>query len=85
VVSYQAHSLELGAVSRAVVLGVVAEDGGAVEGAVVLGEVQPALEAVRALSSDTQPDDVGGTAAHRMVISSCDRCCEGGCSNRTKE
>ena len=34
------------------------EDSGPVEGAVVLGEVQPALEAVRALAADAKPDDV---------------------------
>lgn len=36
----------------AVLLGVVAEHGGAVEGAVVLWKVQPALEAVGALPAD---------------------------------
>ena len=49
---HHAHSLELNAICRAVVLGVVTEDSGAVKGAVILREVQPALEAVRALSSD---------------------------------
>lgn len=45
-----------------VVGGVVGEDGGTVEGAVVLGEVQPALvaNALRALASDTDTDNVGG-------------------------
>lgn len=42
----------------------MAEDSCAVEGAVVFWEVQPALEAVRALPSDTQTNDVGGAAAH---------------------
>ena len=57
-VAYHADGLELGVVSGAVLLGVVAENSGTVEGAVILREVQPALEAVRALSSDTQPNDV---------------------------
>jgi hypothetical protein len=41
---------------------VVGEDGGAVEGAVVLGEVQPALvtDALGALTADTNTDNVGG-------------------------
>ena len=56
--AYHADSLELGVVSGTVLLGVVAEDSGTVEGAVILGEVQPALEAVRALPSNTQPNDV---------------------------
>ena len=51
--SYHAHSLELGTICRAVVLGVVAEDSRAVEGAVILREVEPALEAMRALSSNS--------------------------------
>lgn len=46
-------------VGRWAVLGrVVAEDGGAVEGAVVLGVVQPALGVVRAVAADAQADDV---------------------------
>jgi len=57
--AYHADSLELGVVSGTVLLGVVAEDSGTVEGTVILWEVQPALEAMRALSSDTQPNDVG--------------------------
>lgn len=57
--SYHAYSLELGVICGAVLLGVVAEDSGTVEGAVVLGEVQPALETVRALASHTQPNNVG--------------------------
>lgn len=45
-----------------VVWGVVGENGGAVEGAVVLGEVQPALvaNALGALATDTNTNDVGG-------------------------
>jgi hypothetical protein len=45
-----------------VVGGVVGEDGGAVEGAVVLREVQPALvtDAVRAGTTDTNTNNVGG-------------------------
>ena len=47
---------------RLVVGGVVGEDGGAVEGAVVLGEVEPALvaDAFGALAADADADDVGG-------------------------
>lgn len=47
---------------RLVVGGVVGEDGGAVEGAVVLGEVEPAFvaDAFRALAADADADDVGG-------------------------
>ena len=41
---------------------VVREDGDAVEGAVVLGVVQPALEAVGALATDANANDVGGAA-----------------------
>jgi hypothetical protein len=45
-----------------VVRGVVGEDGGTVEGAVILGEVQPALvtDAVGAGTTDTNTDNVGG-------------------------
>ena len=45
-----------------VVGGVVGEDGGTVEGTVVLGEVQPALvtDAVGAGTTDTNTDNVGG-------------------------
>ena len=45
-----------------VVRGVVGEDGGTVEGAVVLGEVQPALvtDALGADTTDTNTDNVGG-------------------------
>lgn len=50
---YHAYSLKLRSICRAVVLGVVAEDSGAVEGAVILREVEPALEAMGALSSDS--------------------------------
>ena len=50
---HHAHSLELGTICRAVVLGVVAEDSGTVEGAVILRKVEPALETVRALSTDS--------------------------------
>lgn len=56
--AYHADSLELAVISWAVLLGVVAENSGTVEGAVILREVQPALEAMRALSSDAQPNDV---------------------------
>lgn len=47
---------------RLVVGGVVGEDGGPVEGAVVLGEVQPALvtNALRPRATDTHTDNVGG-------------------------
>lgn len=47
---------------RLVVGGVVGEDGGTVEGAVVLGEVQPALvtNAVGASTTDTDTDNVSG-------------------------
>ena len=38
-IAYHAHSLELGTVGRAVVLGIVTEDGGSVEGAVIFWEV----------------------------------------------
>ena len=45
---------------RLVVRRVVGEDGGAVEGAVVFGEVEPALvaDAFRALAADADADDV---------------------------
>ena len=47
---------------RLVVGGVVGEDGRAVEGAVVFGEVEPALvaDAFRASAADADTDDVGG-------------------------
>ena len=47
---------------RLVVGGVVGEDGGAVEGAVVLGEVEPAFvaDAFGPLAADADADDVGG-------------------------
>lgn len=52
--AYQAQCGQAGGRGRAVLGGVVGEHGGAVEGAVVLRKVQPALEAVRALAP--QPD-----------------------------
>ena len=56
------ESRELDVLLRLVVGRVVGEDGGTVEGAVVLGEVQPALvtDALRALTSDTDTNNVGG-------------------------
>lgn len=56
------ESRELDVLLRLVVGGVVGEDGGTVEGAVVLREVQPALvtDALRALTSDTDTNDVSG-------------------------
>lgn len=47
---------------------VVGEDGGAVEGAVVLGEVEPALvaDALRALATDTDTDDVSGAVEETL-------------------
>ena len=63
--AYHADSLKLDAICWAIVLGVVAEDGCAVEGAVIFGEVQPALEAVRALTPNTKTNDVGGAAVHK--------------------
>ena len=53
---------EFDVVGRLVVRGVVAEDGGAVEGAVVFGEVEPALvaDAFRAGAADADTEDVGG-------------------------
>lgn len=56
------ESRKLGVLLRLVVGGVVGEDGGTVEGAVVLREVQPALvtDALRALTSDTDTNDVSG-------------------------
>ena len=56
--AHHADSLELSVVSGTVLLGVVAENSGTVEGTIILREVQPALEAVRALSSHAQPNDV---------------------------
>mmetsp|Transcript_14864 Transcript_14864/g.41788 ORF Transcript_14864/g.41788 Transcript_14864/m.41788 type:complete len:575 (-) Transcript_14864:45-1769(-) len=50
---------QLGARLGAVLLGVMAEDGGAVERAVVLGVVQPALLAVGGLPADAEADNVG--------------------------
>ena len=64
-----AQGRQLDIVSGAVLLGVVAEHGGAVEGAVVLREVQPALEAVGALPTHTNANDVGGAAGHRAAES----------------
>ena len=53
---------EFDVVGGLVVRGVVAEDGGAVEGAVVFGEVEPALvaDAFRAGAADADAEDVGG-------------------------
>lgn len=65
--TYIAQGGQLDIVSGAVLLGVVAEHGGAVEGAVVLREVQPALEAVGALSTHTDANDVGGAVGHRAA------------------
>mgnify|MGYP000929348754 CR=1 FL=1 len=55
-------SRQLDVVGGLVVRRVVGEDGGAVEGAVVLREVQPALvtNALRTGATDTNTDDVGG-------------------------
>ena len=52
---------QLGLLLGLVVGGVVGEDGGTVEGAVVLGEVQPALvsDALRADTTQTNTNDVG--------------------------
>ena len=58
---------QLDVVSGAVLLGVVTEHCGAVEGAVVLWEVQPALETVGALPAHTNADDVGGAVGHRAA------------------
>ena len=55
---YQAQGWQHLIGSWAVLGRVVAEDGGAVEGAVILGVVQPALGVVRAHASNAQPDDV---------------------------
>lgn len=55
---YRADCLELGTISWAIVLGVVAEDSGTVEWAVILRVVQPALEAVRALTTETNTNNV---------------------------
>lgn len=66
-----AHQAECGqgcVWAGAVLGGVVGEDGGAVEGAVVLREVQPALEAVRALPSYPNADDVGGAANTHVIL-----------------
>ena len=49
---------ELGTGSRGVLGCVVGEDGDAIEGAVVLGVVQPTLEAMGAVASDADADDV---------------------------
>ena len=57
--AYRAQCLELGAICWAVLLGVVAEDSGTVEGAVIFWEVQPALEAMWAVSPDADANDVG--------------------------
>ena len=43
------------------------EDSGAVEGAVILGVVQPALLAVRGLAADAQADDVGAGVAQAVL------------------
>lgn len=64
---YRAECLELGAFCRAVVLGIVAEDGGTVEGAVVFREVEPALEAVGAVTSDANAHNVRRAAGQRTT------------------
>ena len=60
--AHQAQRGQRGAGVRAVVGRVVGEHGGAVEGAVVLGEVQPALEPMRARAPDANAHDVRGAA-----------------------
>ena len=56
--AHQAHCAHLHIICWAVLLGVVREDSGPVEGAVILWEGQPAFEAVRTLAADADPDDV---------------------------
>ena len=60
--THQAERGQAGVRGRAVLGRIVGEDGGAVERAVVLGEVQPALEAVRALAAQPDAHDVGRAA-----------------------
>ena len=67
--AYRAECLELGAICWAVLLGVVAEDSCTVEGAVIFGEVQPALEPMRALAADAKPNDVRGAARDTEPVS----------------
>ena len=56
--THQAEVGQAGVGSRAILGGVVGEDGGTVEGAVVLGEVQPTLEAMRARAPDADANNV---------------------------
>ncbi len=62
--AHQQHGAQLRVGARAVFGRVVAEDGGAVEGAVILWVVQPALGVVRAVPPHPEADDVRG-AAHK--------------------
>ena len=56
--AYVAEGGQLGVGVRGVLGGVVGEDGDAVEGAVVLGVVQPALEAVGTFAADSNAHNV---------------------------
>ena len=76
--AYRADGLELDALNWAVVLGIVAEHSGTVEGAVILREIQPALQPVGAVTADTNTDDVRRAArAHTkrqlMTAKSCSK------------
>lgn len=57
--THQTECAHLHVISWAVLLGVVREDCGAVEGAVILWEVQPAFEAMGTLPTDANANDVG--------------------------
>lgn len=46
----------------------MAEDCGTVEGAIILREVQPALETVRAFTTDTNANDVGRAATTYIAL-----------------
>jgi hypothetical protein len=61
--AHVAEGWQLGGSLWGVLGGVVREDSDAVEWAVVLGVVQPALEAVGTFTSDAHTDNVRGTAA----------------------
>ena len=68
--SHQAQRGQLHVFSGAVLWCVVAEHSGTVEGAVVLGVVQPALRVVRAVTPDAEPNDVRrATQASNTVLS----------------
>ena len=69
--TYHAEGGQLHIGGGGVLVGVVGEHSGAVEGAVVLGEVQPALEPVGALAAHADAHDVRGAAQSRGLQPVC--------------